>query len=82
MTYEDDDGLERGDEPQPYPDQRLLPKICEGRLMPHVHKDDAREYQYIDRDGIKDCKANLCSRCVEHDRRKGYILERTFIEEL
>jgi hypothetical protein len=57
------------------------PKICEGRMVPYAHKDDALEYQYLDKEGNNDCKANLCSRCVAHDRNRGYVMGRTFIEE-
>lgn len=59
----------------------MSPKICEGQKVPHAHKDDAREFQYIDWEGEGSIKANLCSRCVVFDRDRGYILERTFIEE-
>ena len=52
-------------------------KICEGQKVPHAHKDDALEYRYLE----NDTKANICSRCVKFDRQRGFILERTFVEE-
>lgn len=58
-----------------------LPKICQGQMVPHAHKDDVRGYQYLDNEGNKDGKANLCSSCVAFDRNRGYTLERTFIED-
>ena len=56
-------------------------KLSEGQKVPHAHKDDALEYQYLDKDGETDIKANICSWCVRFDRCRGYIMERTFIEE-
>jgi len=50
-------------------------------MVPYAHMDDAREYQYLDKEGKNDIKARLCSRCVTHDRARGYVLERTFTDE-
>lgn len=55
------------------------PKICEGQMVPHTHKDDACEYRYLN--GISELVGNLCTRCVSYERAQGYTLERTFIEE-
>jgi len=59
----------------------MLLRMCEGRMVPYAHMDDAREYQYLDKEGKNDIKARLCSRCVTHDRARGYVLERTFTDE-
>jgi hypothetical protein len=57
-------------------------KFCEGQLVPHSHKDDVREFQYLNGDDkTRDLKSFLCSRCVAYDRNRGYILEPTFSEE-
>jgi len=71
----ENDGLERGDE-IPY-----KPKICEGQMVPHSHSMDVVEYQYLDKEGAKDFRTNLCSRCVKMDRASGYTMQRTFSEE-
>jgi len=42
---------------------------------------DVVEWQYLDKEGANDFKANLCSRCIALDRADGYTMERTFIEE-
>lgn len=63
-----DDGRERGDEPQP----KFVSKMCEGQMVSYAHLKDVREYQLFDKEGNKDTKGFLCSRCVLSDREKGY----------
>jgi hypothetical protein len=73
VAYDDDDGLPRGDEPQPYP-----PQVCVGQNVPHAHLTDALWYRYLSTKPNQDkgeCFL-LCSRCVAYERKRGYILER------
>jgi hypothetical protein len=49
-----------------------MKQVCEGRMVSHIHKDDEREYQLFDKEGKKDTKGWLCSRCVESDIRRGF----------
>ena len=58
-----------------------MSRFCEGQRVPHAHKDDALEYQYLDKEGANDLKSVICSRCVAYDRSRGYTMERTFSEE-
>ncbi len=45
---------------------------CEARMQPWAHSGFIKHYQLYNKDGGRDCKAYLCTKCVKDDIRRGY----------